>query len=682
LFNLLHNEWANRLRERLLLLPGTQKQRIVYLNDFLLSACSLWAAFSLRLSELFIPATPSEWLMFLSAPPLAVLSLRFAGAYRRVIRFSGNTSSRRIMTGISLGVLSWMLLEYLVQTDFRASYGVPRSVVLIYWALLFMFTWLNRELASWFLGFSSVRFVESEKRAPDAEKNVVIWGYGATALRLAHDLRTMDGAAHLRYRVIGIIDADETLWFRKADSVKVYPPEHLPHLIAREQVSEIYFDNEVIPRGRRLDIIKDLSHFKLTFRLLPSVEDIMRGTIAVDSIPTIKVEDLLGRDPVPPRQDLLERSVRGKSVMITGAGGSIGSELVRQIAQLQPSRLVLFEVSEAALYQIHTELLDTLRKLRSNGTEGPPLHVEATIGSVLNEDMMHRIMKQQQVNVIFHAAAYKHVPIVEHNPVAGLENNSLGTWAIARAARDCGVERFVFISTDKAVRPTNIMGASKRLAEKVLQAMAAEPDCPTQFCMVRFGNVLDSSGSVVPLFRKQIRDGGPVTVTHPDITRYFMLISEAVQLVIQAGAMSQQGAVYVLDMGEPVRINDLARSMINLAGLSVRDGLNPEGDIAIEYVGLRPGEKLYEELLLSGKTRPTQHERIRLLDEPFVPINELTDQLAYLENAMKDEDVGRIKRILAELVEGFHEECCDSVNAGDDEPATRAGAVAPSHAAG
>lgn len=353
--------------------------------------------------------------------------------------------------------------------------------------------------------------------------------------------------------------------------------------------------------------------------------------------------------------------------MVTGAGGSIGSEMVRQLVRLGPSKLILFELSEAALYQIHSEIVQIIEVMsentKQNETKEIP-HIEAILGSVQDRSTITHIIKEHKVQTIYHAAAYKHVPLVERNAIAGIKNNTLGTWNLARAAKENEVERFILISTDKAVRPTNIMGASKRLAEMILQNMSTQSDCQTIFCMVRFGNVLDSSGSVVPKFRKQIAQGGPVTVTHRDINRYFMLTSEAVELVIQAGTLAQKGAVFVLDMGEPVKIKDLAYTMINLAGKSIRNKENPDGDIAVEFTGLRPGEKLYEELLIGGNTSPTAHPRIQQLDEPFKQNHVLAAELASLEKCMSERNLPGITDILRKLVEGYHkEEIADHIDA-------------------
>ncbi|HEX4894521.1 MAG TPA: nucleoside-diphosphate sugar epimerase/dehydratase, partial [Hyphomicrobiaceae bacterium] len=384
---------------------------------------------------------------------------------------------------------------------------------------------------------------------------------------------------------------------------------------------------------------------------MPSIEDIAAGRVSVSDLKPIEVDDLLGRDPVPPDAQLLGRAIAGKSVMVTGAGGTIGSELTRQILRQGPKILVLYELSEAALYEVETELSDLISRI-ATGMHKP--RVVSVLGSVLEPSLLERTVRQFGVETIYHAAAYKHVPIVEANPVVGLRNNVFGTATLADVAARCGVERVALISTDKAVRPTNIMGASKRLAELIFQAAAAgEPGRGTIFTMVRFGNVLDSSGSVVRRFKKQIEAGGPVTVTHPDVIRYFMSIPEAAALVLQASSMARGGEVFVLDMGEPVKIDELARSMIRLMGREVADADNPDGDIAIRYVGLRPGEKLFEELLISDRTSDTEHARIRRNNEGYLSTEALTQRLAALETAMLNGSLEAIRSILAETVEGY-----------------------------
>ena len=395
---------------------------------------------------------------------------------------------------------------------------------------------------------------------------------------------------------------------------KIYRPEKLATLIEREGVSEVILAMAESQRRERRVIVNWLQSFPVRVKLLPAIEDFAAGRVTVNDLRAVDVEDLLGRDPVPPDPTLLSVNIADKSVMVTGAGGTIGSELSRQIARLRPARLVLVDHSEAALYEIESEINEII----AQRPEAEKPELVAILGSVLDQRHMRKVLKRQRVATIYHAAAYKHVPIVEDNPNEGLRNNTFGTRALAAVARATGVERVVLISTDKAVRPTNIMGASKRLAELVLQSEASDPTCETVFTMVRFGNVLDSSGSVVRKFRRQIEAGGPVTVTDPQVIRYFMSIPEAAELVLQAGAMANGGEVFVLEMGEPVRIADLAKSMIRLMGRDVRDEFNPNGDIEIQFVGLRPGEKLFEELQLNAQISPTKHPRIMRNNEPFV----------------------------------------------------------------
>jgi FlaA1/EpsC-like NDP-sugar epimerase len=404
-------------------------------------------------------------------------------------------------------------------------------------------------------------------------------------------------------------------------------------------------------RRERREALQQLEQLKVRVRTLPAIEDLATGRVAVSDLRPVEADDLLGRDPVRPDPTLLARNITGKSVMVTGAGGSIGSELVRQIIALLPKRLVLFENGESQLYQIDQQAEALVQTVRARGQEPP--QIVAVLASVQDAPTVRRVIGENEVETIYHAAAFKHVPLVEHNPVAGLRNNTFGTATLADAAAACGVERFVLISTDKAVRPTSVMGASKRLAEMILQARAAEACGRTVFTMVRFGNVLDSSGSVVQRFRRQVEAGGPVTVTHPGMIRYFMSIPEAAALVIQAGAMAAGGDVFVLDMGEPVKIDDLARVMIRLMGREVRDEANPDGDIPIQYVGPRDGEKLYEELLIGENVIPTEHPRILRSSEPFMPKAKLEPMLDELAAAMETEAVAAIKATLGRVVENY-----------------------------
>jgi FlaA1/EpsC-like NDP-sugar epimerase len=412
-------------------------------------------------------------------------------------------------------------------------------------------------------------------------------------------------------------------------------------------------------RQERKAALRQLEPLMVNVRTLPAIDDLAAGHVTVSDLRPVEAEDLLGRDPVPPNATLLARNITDKSVMVTGAGGSIGAELVRQILRQSPRRLVLFDASEGQLYEIEREAQELLQAKRMASTPASlhPPEIVPVLGSIQNSSLVRRTIESNAVETIYHAAAYKHVPIVEHNAVAGLRNNTFGTVVLAEAAETFGVERFVLVSTDKAVRPTSIMGASKRLAEMALQARASNGRGKhTVFTMVRFGNVLDSSGSVVRMFRRQIAAGGPVTVTHPEVFRYFMSIPEAATLVIQAGAMATGGDVFVLDMHEPVKIDELARSMIRLMGLEVRDSKHPDGDIAIEYIGLRPGEKLHEELLLGESTSPTEHPRILKSHEPCMPAGELAKVMDALRAAMDADDVQAIHEVLKRAVEGYHRE--------------------------
>ena len=436
----------------------------------------------------------------------------------------------------------------------------------------------------------------------------------------------------------------------------IYHPDRLHDLIINSDIRHVLLAMPSTTRARRAEILQLLKGMPVQVRTLPYMTDIARGRIAVGDLRELDIEDLLGRNPVTPNQILLSRNIAGKTVLVTGAGGSIGSELCRKIVQLRPKCLLLFEASELALYAIHQELEQDIAE--SGSIELVPL-----LGTVTDPARLALIMDSWRPATVYHAAAYKHVPLVEHNPAEGLRNNTFGTLVTAQAAAAHGVRDFVLISTDKAVRPTNIMGASKRLAEMVLQALAREHEGKTRFSIVRFGNVLGSSGSVVPLFRRQIKEGGPVTITHEEVTRFFMSIAEAAELVIQAGSMAQGGEVFVLDMGEPVRIADLARNMIELSGLQVRDAQNAKGDIEISVIGLRPGEKLYEELLIDGGELPTIHPRIMKASEPMLAWSELAPILALLEQDIAANDIVGLRERLVSIVGGFtpDEEVNDNV---------------------
>jgi FlaA1/EpsC-like NDP-sugar epimerase len=564
-----------------------------------------------------------------------------------------------IPVAVALSALLWALLVLLsgIQVSGIQVSGVhipgvvavPRSAVIVYPIFGAAFVWGTRQVAGWLLKRAGI---ELPVRFREKARNVLIYGAGTTGIQLLEALRHAGN-----YVPVGFVDTSPTLWGQYVGGVKVYRPERIVGLVQRHDVSEILLAMPKAKRRERHDALRQLEPLMVAVRTLPAIEDLAAGHVTVSDLRPVEAEDLLGRDPVPPDPGLLARNIEGKSVLVTGAGGSIGSELVRQILRQRPRRLVLLEAGEAQLYEIETEVEELLQAKRATIANGSPLpEVAAVLGSVLNSALVRQTIEDNSVETIYHTAAYKHVPIVEQNAVAGLRNNTFGTGVLAEVAERCGVERFVLVSTDKAVRPTSIMGASKRLAEMMLQARAANGQGRTVFTMVRFGNVLDSSGSVVRKFRRQIEAGGPVTVTHRDAIRYFMSIPEAAALVIQAGAMATGGDVFVLDMDEPVKIDDLAKSMIRLMGLEVRDAKHTDGDIAIEYIGLRPGEKLHEELLLGENITPTEHPRIFKSHEPCMPAGELTKTLEALGVAMEDGDLQAIYGVLASAVEGYRHE--------------------------
>jgi FlaA1/EpsC-like NDP-sugar epimerase len=474
---------------------------------------------------------------------------------------------------------------------------------------------------------------------------VAIYGAGSGGMQLLGALR----ASH-NYLPVAFIDDKVELQGTTIGGIKVFPPTHLASLAAKKKIDGVVLAIPSQSKAEQRRVIDRLAPLKLKTWIMPSMESLMSGNSRAEDVREIDIEDLLGRDPVAPDAELISKCITGKVVMVSGAGGSIGSELCRQIIRLRPSRLVLLELSEFALYSIDQDLQGLQKSLQLD------IEVLPFLGSVLEQEKCERIMRNFAVETIYHAAAYKHVPLVEHNPIDGIRNNALGTLSMARAAVAAGVKCFVLISTDKAVRPTNVMGSTKRLAELIMQAFSRQQKT-TRFCMVRFGNVLGSSGSVVPLFRKQILTGGPITVTHPEITRYFMTIPEAAQLVLQAGSMGEGGDVFVLDMGEPVRIIDMARRMVHLSGLEVKSDETPDGTIEIRHVGLRPGEKLYEELLIGSNVEGTEHPLIMRAQEAEIPWNLLQELLAKLEAACSRYDHEAVRELLQQMVPGYVPQC-------------------------
>ena len=620
----------------LLALPRPVKRLVAVAVDASLCALTVWFAFYLRLGE-WIPLTGNgEFRPFwavLGAWAIALPLFVVSGFYRAIFRYAGWAA---LMAVARAGVL-YGLLYGTVFTAIGVP-GVPRTVGLIQPMLLLLAVGASRVFARFWLG-EAYQAIWGRINLP----KVLIYGAGSAGRQLAAAL-----ASSHELRVAGYLDDDVRLQGNVLNGLKVHAPADLPALAESLPIRDVLLAVPSASRQRRNEILQLLLRSHVSVRTLPSVSDIAHGRVHVSDLRELEIEDLLGRDAVMPDPALLARNIRDKVVLVTGAGGSIGSELCRQIVSSGPAALLLVEVSEFALYRIHQELLPL--------TAQAQLKLVPLLGSVCDARRMREIISVWRPDTIYHAAAYKHVPLVEHNPAEGIRNNVFGTLIAARAAQELGVADFVLISTDKAVRPTNVMGASKRLAEMALQALAAGAH-GTHFIMVRFGNVLGSSGSVVPLFRQQIRNGGPLTLTHADVTRYFMTIPEAAQLVIQAGAMGgladESGVVFVLDMGEPVKIADLARRMVELSGLSVRDEETPEGDIEIQVTGLRPGEKLYEELLIGDNPQPTSHPRIMKANEAFLPLPELEEKLAALATALDGSDMAAIRSLLEELVAGY-----------------------------
>jgi len=621
--------------------PRWFKRTLLIVNDFVMLTIALWAAYTLRLSQIYVPESLELILLLVAAPVVGVLVFYWRGLYKLVTRFIGPEGTTRIYMAVILAAVSWALVVLM-----SGVHGQPRSVVVIYALIAALLIRLSRQWSGALLLKSAPQY---KPVSFDERRNVIIYGAGTIGIQL---LRALSETGS--YRTVAFIDANPSLAGQLVHGVKVVRPEKIGKVIADENVKEVLLATPSALRGERRVALRALEAYPVVVKTLPALEEIASGRVEISDLRPIDVEDLLGRDPVTPDLELLTAQVRDKVVMITGAGGSIGSELTRQLLQLGPKTLVLFELSEVALYEISLEIED-LKRRRQRQTAGPaPIEtgIIQVLGSVLDRKLVARIIEEQGVEVIYHAAAYKHVPIVEVNPFAGLQNNTFGTLVVAETAKALGVERFVLVSSDKAVRPTNVMGASKRLAELILQALAQEGSA-TIFTMVRFGNVLDSSGSVVKLFRNQIREGGPVTVTHPEVIRYFMSIPEAAQLVIQAGAMATGGEVFVLEMGTPVKIDDLARTMVRLSGLEIRDEDHPDGDIAIEYVGLRRGEKLYEELLIGENTTGTNHPRIFKNSEPILPYGDLVAALERLDDVIQRVDVSELHDMLRATVEGY-----------------------------
>lgn len=645
---------AEKLRGRLVRLPRRQKRLIQVAVDVSLVWLALWLAFYIRLGNAGFaePFGGHAWL-FAIAPLVSIPFFIRLGMYRAVMRYFGNDALMAIVKAVSLSALSLSLAIYWY-TDIPKL--IPRSMVFNYWWLsLLLIGGLRLVMRHYFMGnwFSPASLTKFKGRDAGLAK-VAIYGAGAAGNQLVAALRL--GRV---MRPVAFIDDDPNLYNRSIAGLQVYSAKHIGQMVDDTGAVEILLAIPSTTRARRREILEMLEEYPLHVRSVPGFMDLASGKVQVDDIQEVDIADLLGRDAVPPVQNLLEKCIRRKVVMVTGAGGSIGSELCRQIIASRPAVLLMFEHCEFNLYSIHLELE------RRIGREALSTRLVPILGSIRNEDRLLEVMRTWEVETIYHAAAYKHVPMVEHNVAEGVLNNVIGTLNTAQAAVQAGVSNFVLISTDKAVRPTNVMGSTKRVAELILQALSREPaPClfgasgvhhvnKTRFTMVRFGNVLGSSGSVIPRFYAQIRAGGPVTVTHPKITRYFMTIPEAAQLVIQAGSMGQGGDVFVLDMGQPVKIAELAEKLIHLSGLSVRSEKCPHGDIAIEYTGLRPGEKLYEELLIGDNVSATEHPMIMRANEEHLDWDVLKDRLAKLLKAVDNDDYPQVRQLLREVVSGY-----------------------------
>jgi FlaA1/EpsC-like NDP-sugar epimerase len=600
------------------------KRLIMISADAVMLPAALWAALVLKFDRLSF-SLADHWDLFFIGTAAAILIFSILGLYRAIIRFIGPQAMVVVVVGIVLSAATLACYDRM-----HDQTQIPMSALAIYSALALLYLAASRFIVRYMFYYGLNGHAEATR--------VAIYGAGDAGAKLSSVLR---GGPD--FEPVAFIDDKRALRGSRINGIKVFDPAELPALIEELQIGRVLLAMPAASRRRRREILEKLEPLGVHVQSLPDLSEIISGNARIDDLREVDAGDLLGRDPVPPDPALYDRSIRGRSVMVTGAGGSIGSELCRQILRCAPHRLVLFEMSEIALYQIERELADTARATKS-ATEIVPL-----LGNAHHRPRLREVLSAFGVQTVYHAAAYKHVPIVEHNIIEGIHNNVISTWYAAEAALETNVDTFVLISTDKAVNPANVMGATKRFAELVLQALQ-QRSRHTRFCMVRFGNVLASSGSVVPLFQEQIRGGGPVTVTHPDVMRYFMTIPEAAQLVIQAGAMATGGDVFVLDMGQPVRIDDLARRLISLMGLTVRDQSNLDGDIEINYMGLRPAEKLFEELLIGANVAGTEHPKIMRAIEHCLPWERTKQILDELLVALASFDCPRSMALLSDAV--------------------------------
>tara|TARA_X000000368_G_scaffold417570_1_gene414329 strand:- start:1693 stop:3570 length:1878 start_codon:yes stop_codon:yes gene_type:complete len=606
-------------------LDRSSKTLILNFFDYALLVLSFELALSIRINNIYLPNFEALLLIFI-VPLIAIPVFYFSGFYRSFIRYSSYQSLKVIMTGVSIYSLIWFSIVL-----FSGIIEKPFDFFIINWLLTVFFIGGYRFLARAFLSQKSTSVT-----------NVLIYGAGSAGRKLQAAIK-LDKKLHL----IGFLDDGSHKQNLYLGDTRVYKSSQINDLINQNNIKEILVAMPSIERTRLQKILKSLKKYPVIIKSLPDISEILRGQLNISDLKTIRIEDLLKRPERSPDKNLMEKDIAGKNILVTGAGGSIGSEICRQVFNQKPSLLILFEINEHALYEIEKELLN----------RNPDFKIIAVLGNITNQERLEGLLKRYSVNTIYHTAAYKHVPMVEKNTIAALRCNIFGTLASINAALNSNVKSFIFISTDKAVRPTNIMGATKRFAEIILQTKGrqqyANSQTQTRVSIVRFGNVLGSSGSVVPLFKEQIESGGPLTVTDPNIIRYFMTISEAAQLVIQAGSMGSDGEIFLLDMGEPISILELAKDMIRLSGRTIRDSDNPNGDIEIQFTGLRPGEKLFEELLISGSSELTEHKKIMKANEKGIEYEELEKYLKDLKNAMKEDDYKAIISLFLKSVEGF-----------------------------
>lgn len=594
------------------------KQTILVGIDFILFSCAVWFGYSLRFNEIYRPDS-TQIILILAAPAIGIPIMHAFGLYTSITRYVGEHALWTMFKAVGLTAFLWTVVAFSIRIEGTTT--VPLTVVVLFWLFSLLLVAGFRYVSRWII----LEF--TRESAP--RRHVLVYGAGDAGRQIAATLKQSS------YRItIFQVDDDPTLWGTTIGGIKIRSPHDLERLIERHKISEAIVTMRHANTTRRAEVVGNLTELGLRVRILPAFVDIADGKHTVDLIRDVEIGDLLGRDSVPPEPELIAINTRGKTVLVTGAGGSIGSELCRQLSSVGVSKLVMLDSSECAIYQIDREIAKQ---------EG--LKRVTVLGSITDNAFMRRVMVENQVNTVFHAAAYKHVPLVEANPFEGIKNNALGTFAVASAAFESDVESFVLISTDKAVRPSSIMGASKRLAELIVQDFAEKSKQQQNgkvFCAVRFGNVIGSSGSVIPLFKEQIRNGGPITLTHAETTRYFMSIEEAAQLVIQAGSLARRndetgndpGRIFLLDMGQPIRIKDLAIKMIQLSNLTLRDEINLNGDIFIQEIGLRPGEKLHEELFFSVETAsPTSHQKISVAAEAApdgLDIDQMQKELEHL----------------------------------------------------